>query len=145
VARLGRMLKTDLIYGHSSADRRNGTFSHFTLGICVKEDGRYTEEFIPVGKVSGSHIDEEEMEKLNKHIEELTVEKYGPTLGLIPGIVAEAEFDDIQANKRTKANYRLRRPRLKAIRWDLSPESANTLKDVDQIYRQRIEQDRLKQ
>ena len=66
-------------------------------------------------------------------------------MGLIPEIVIELEFDDIQENKRTKANYSLRLPRFKAIRWDLSPKDAATLKDVEQLYQKKIDKERLKQ
>lgn len=134
-----------IMYAHTDSGRQNGSFSHFTLGICVKEDERYNEEFIPVGKISGTLISEEEMAWLSKRIEELAVEKYGPTLGLIPEIVVEAEFDDIQINKRTKANYTLRRPRLKTIRRGFPSRKVHTLKDVERMHRQKFEQNRLKQ
>ncbi|MDZ7689938.1 MAG: hypothetical protein U5K69_02085 [Balneolaceae bacterium] len=135
-------------YGVNVRPRRQwqarGYYSDFTLGISVKEDERYEEEFIPIGKAYGGYTDEE-MKQLNKRIKDLTVEKYGPTLGLIPDIIVELEFDDIQVNKRTKANYTLRLPRFKAIRWDLSPKDVDTLKDVERMYQQKIDKNRLKQ
>jgi len=70
---------------------------------------------------------------LNRRIKELTVERYGPTVGLRPGIVVELEFDGIQINPRTKAGYTLRFPRFRAIRWDLSPDDADTLADVERL------------
>jgi len=85
------------------------------------------------------------MKEMNKRIKDLTVEKYGPTLGLIPEIMVELEFDDIQVNKRTKANFTLRLPRFKAIRWDLKPEDADTLKNVERMYEEKINRKRLKQ
>ncbi|NGP88352.1 ATP-dependent DNA ligase [Fodinibius halophilus] len=144
VKRPGGTLDTVLMYAHAGSGRRGGYYSDFTLGIRVAEDERYEEEFIPIGKAYGGYTDEE-MKRLNKKIKDLTVEKYGPTLGLIPEIVVELEFDDIQVNKRTKANYTLRLPRFKAIRWDLAPTDANTLKDVERMYQQKIDRDRLKQ
>lgn len=144
VKKPGGTLDTVMMYAHAGSGKRGGYYSDFTLGICVAEDERYEEEFIPIGKAYGGYTDEE-MKKLNERIKELTVEKYGPTLGLIPEIVIELEFDDIQVNQRTKANYTLRLPRFKAIRWDLSPEDADTLKDVERMYQQKIERERLKQ
>jgi DNA ligase-1 len=144
VKKPGGTLDTVLMYAHAGSGKRGGYYSDFTLGIRVAEDERYEEEFIPIGKAYGGYTDEE-MKRLNERIKDLTVEKYGPTLGLIPEIVVELEFDDIQENKRTKANYSLRLPRFKAIRWDLSPEDADTLKDVERLYQQKIERDRLKQ
>lgn len=144
VKKPGGSLDTVLMYAHAGSGKRGGYYSDFTLGISVKDDERYEEEFIPIGKAYGGYTDEE-MKKLNKRIKDLTVEKYGPTLGLIPEIVIELEFDDIQVNKRTKANYTLRLPRFKAIRWDLEPKDVDTLKDVERLYQEKIERDRLKQ
>ncbi|MDR8392792.1 ATP-dependent DNA ligase [Aliifodinibius sp. S!AR15-10] len=144
VKKPGGTLDTVLMYAHAGSGKRGGYYSDFTLGISVKEDERYEEEFIPIGKAYGGYTDEE-MKRLNERIKDLTVEKYGPTLGLIPEIVVELEFDDIQVNKRTKANYTLRLPRFKAIRWDLSPRDVDTLRDVERMYQQKIERDRLKQ
>lgn len=144
VKKPGGTLDTVIMYAHAGSGKRGGYYSDFTLGISVKEDERYEEEFIPIGKAYGGYTDEE-MEQLNKRIKDLTVERYGPTLGLIPEIVVELEFDDIQVNKRTKANYTLRLPRFKAIRWDLGPKDADTLKDVERMYQQKINRDRLKQ
>jgi DNA ligase-1 len=144
VKKPGGTLDTVMMYAHAGSGKRGGYYSDFTLGIRVAEDERYEEEFIPIGKAYGGYTDEE-MKRLNERIKDLTVEKYGPTLGLIPEIVIELEFDDIQENKRTKANYSLRLPRFKAIRWDLSPKDADTLKDVEQLYQKKIDKERLKQ
>lgn len=144
VKKPGGTLDTVIMYAHAGSGKRGGYYSDFTLGIRVAEDERYEEEFIPIGKAYGGYTDEE-MKRLNDRIKDLTVEKYGPTLGLIPEIVVELEFDDIQVNKRTKANYTLRLPRFKAIRWDLSPKDVDTLKDVERLYQQKIDRDRLKQ
>ena len=144
VKKPGGTLDTVMMYAHAGSGKRGGYYSDFTLGISVKEDVRYEEEFIPIGKAYGGYTDEE-MKRMNKRIKDLTVEKYGPTLGLIPEIMVELEFDDIQVNKRTKANYSLRLPRFKAIRWDLDPKDADTLKDVERMYQQKIDRKRLKQ
>jgi DNA ligase-1 len=144
VKKPGGTLDTVLMYVHTKSKKQGSYYSNFTLGIRVSEDERYEEEFIPIGKAYSNHTDEE-MKRLTEHIKELTVEKYGPTLGLIPKIVVELEYDDIKENKRTKANYSLQLPRLKAIRWDLSPNDIDTLKDVERMYQQKINRDRLKQ
>lgn len=144
VKKPGGSIDTVMMYAHAGSGKRGGTYSDFTLGISVREDERYEEEFIPIGKAYGGYTDEE-LKQLNARIKEITAEKYGPTLGLYPDIVVELEFDDIQVNKRTKANYTLRFPRFKAIRWDLSPNDADTLKDVERLYEEKINQERLTQ
>ena len=144
VKKPGGTFDTVMMYAHAGSGKRGGTYSDFTLGISVKEDERYEEEFIPIGKAYGGYTDEE-LKRMNKKIKELTVEKYGPTLGLLPELVIEIEFDDVQVNNRTKAGYTLRLPRFKAIRWDLGPGDVDTLKDVERYYQQKIEAERVDQ
>ncbi len=134
----GGSIDTIIMYAHAGSGKRGGTYSDFTLGVSVKDDERYTEQFIPIGKAYGGYTDEE-LKKLNKAFKSLIVERFGPTLSLKPGIVVEIEFDDIQINKRTKAGYTLRFPRFRRIRWDLSPDDTDTLVDVEELYRKKAE------
>jgi DNA ligase 1 len=136
VKKPGGSLDTVMMYAHAGSGRRGGLYSDFTFGISVKDDERYEEEFIPIGKAYGGYTDGE-LKKMNARIKELAVERYGPTLGLIPSLIVELEFDDIQENKRTKAGFTLRLPRFKAIRWDLGPNDADTLRDVERLYRKK--------
>ncbi len=144
VKKPGGSLDTVIMYAHAGSGKRGGYYSDFTLGIRVNEDERYEEEFIPIGKAYGGYTDAE-MKRLNQQIKELVVDRYGPTLALRPGIVVEVEFDEIQVNKRTKAKYTLRLPRFKAIRWDLSPDDVDTLTDVERLYNEKQQADRLEQ
>ncbi|MFY0698161.1 MAG: ATP-dependent DNA ligase [Balneola sp.] len=137
-------LDTVMLYAHAGSGKRGGTYSDFTLGVSVKDDDRYEEEFIPIGKAYGGYSDEE-LKKMNSLIKDITLERFGPTLLLKPHLVIELEFEDIQVNKRTKAKYTLRFPRFKAIRWDLSPSDADTLKDVERMYQQKIDEERSRQ
>jgi DNA ligase-1 len=144
VKKPGGSIDTVMMYAHAGSGKRGGSYSDFTLGVSVKEDERYEEEFIPIGKAYGGYTNEE-LKKINKKVKEFTVEKYGPTLGLLPKLVIEVEFDDIQVNKRTKAGFTLRLPRFKSIRWDLGPDDTDTLKDVENLYSNKINQKRLDQ
>lgn len=141
VKKPGGSIDTVMMYAHAGSGKRGGTFSDFTLGVSVKDDERYEEEFIPIGKAYGGYSDQE-LKELNQRIKELTVERYGPTLGLKPGIIVELEYDDIQVNKRTKAGYTLRFPRFRAVRKDLGPGDVNTLKDVEKLYNEKMAQQR---
>lgn len=140
VKKPGGSFDTVIMYAHAGSGRRGGTYSDFTLGISVQNDDRYEERFIPIGKAYGGYTDEE-LRKLNSRIKELTVEKYGTTLGLLPELVVEIEFDNIQVNKRTKAGYTLRFPRFRAIRWDLGPEDVDTLQDVERAFTEELEKE----
>lgn len=137
-------LDTVILYAHAGSGKRGGTYSDFTLGVSVKDDERYEEEFIPIGKAYGGYSNEE-LTEMNKRIKSLTQERFGPTVLLKPELVVELEFEDIQINKRTKAKYTLRLPRFKAIRWDLSPQDADTLRDVERMFDEKLEKKRLSQ
>lgn len=134
-------LDTVILYAHAGSGKRGGTYSDFTLGISVTDDDRYEEEFIPIGKAYGGYSNEE-LALMNKRIKGLILDRFGPTLLLKPEIMVELEFEDIQINKRTKAKYTLRLPRFKAIRWDLSPSDADTLKDVERMFEEKLVQER---
>lgn len=133
----GGSIDTVIMYAHAGSGKRGGTYSDFTLGVSVKDDPRYPEDFIPIGKAYSGYTDEE-LKKLNQAIRPLAVERFGPTLSLKPGIVIEIEFDDIMENRRTKAGYTLRFPRFRRIRWDLSPNDADTLEDVERLFKQKM-------
>lgn len=137
-------LDTVILYAHAGSGKRGGSYSDFTLGISVKDDERYEEEFIPIGKAYGGYSNEE-LAEMNTRIKSLTQERFGPTVLLKPELVVELEFEDIQINKRTKAKYTLRLPRFKAIRWDLSPKDADTLRDVERMFKEKLQQERLSQ
>lgn len=144
VKKTGGSLTAVIMYAHAVSGQKGETLSDFTLGISVRDDERYEEKFIPIGKVCSGYSDDELIE-MNKKVKELTVERYGPTLGLIPELIVEIEFDHIQPNPRTKAGYTLQLPRFKAIRRDLSPDDTDTLKDVERLYQKKIVRKRLKQ
>jgi len=144
VKKPGGSLDTVILYAHAGSGKRGGTYSDFTLGISVKDDERYEEEFIPIGKAYGGYTDAE-LSRMNSRIKELILDRFGPTLLLRPELVVEIEFDDIQVNKRTKAGYTLRFPRFRTIRWDLAPKDCDTLKDVEYQYKKKLETERLKQ
>ena len=137
-------IDTVILYAHAGSGKRGGTYSDFTLGISVKEDERYEEEFIPIGKAYGGYSNKE-LKEINKRIKNLVQERFGPTLLLKPEIIVELEFDEIQVNKRTKAKYTLRLPRFKAIRWDLSTQDVDTLKHVEELFQHKLNQKRLSQ
>jgi len=144
VKKPGGSIDTVIMYATAGSGRRGGTYSDFTLGVSVKDDDRYEEEFIPIGKAYGGYSNEE-LKKLNEAIKPLIADRFGPTLSLLPGIVVEVEFDTIQLNRRTKAGYTLRLPRFRAIRWDLTPADADTLRDVEKLYDELVNAERASQ
>jgi DNA ligase-1 len=137
-------LNTVIMYAHAGSSKCNSFYSDFTLGIRVDDDERYEEEFIPIGKASCCYSNNE-MKLLHDKITDLIFDRYGPTLALRPEIVVEIEFDEIQLNRRTKANFTLRLPRFRSIRWDLEKKDSHTLNDVEHLYQKKMNAPRIKQ
>jgi DNA ligase 1 len=137
-----KSFKTIVMYAHRKSRHYHQYISELTLGISVISDDRYEESFIPIGRVN-NNLPEKDQKRFLSKMNDLTVERYGPTLGLIPELVAEIEFDEIFINDRTKAGYKLRSPRLIKMRWDSSPDQAVTLSDIETVYRETIGQNQL--
>ena len=141
VKRPSGSIDTVILYAQAGSGKRGGSYSDFTLGVSVKEDPRYEEEFIPIGKAYGGYTDKE-WKDLNKAIKECIIDRFGPTAQLRPEIVVELEFEAIQPNSRTKAKYTLRFPRFKAIRWDLTPKDVDSLEHVEMLFREHQSKER---
>ena len=141
VKRPSGSIDTVILYAQAGSGKRGGSYSDFTLGVSVKEDPRYEEEFIPIGKAYGGYTDQE-WKDLNKAIKGCIIDRFGPTAQLRPEIVVELEFEAIQPNPRTKAKYTLRFPRFKAIRWDLSPKDVDSLEQVEMLFREHQSKER---
>lgn len=140
----GGTLLAVLLYAHKDSEQRSGSYGSFTMGIRVINDDRYAEDdFIPIAKVDDHSIDI--LKSFNKQIEKLTLERFGPTVRLQPQIVVEITFDEIRINKRTKANYVLWNPRIESFHTELDPGETDTLKDVEQIFREDVHPERSKQ
>ena len=85
---------------------------------------------------------EEELVEINGQINHLTQERFGPTVLLKPQIMVEMEFEDIQTNKRTKAKFTLRKPKIKTILRNLHPTNAATLGNIERMYQEKLHQER---
>jgi DNA ligase-1 len=126
-------ISTMLMYAHRNTSRPDQMCTEFTLGVCVREDPRYQETFIPIAR-SVKGLSSDQIQEINKRLPELTAEKYGSTYGLYPKIGIEVVFDEIRTNSRTKAKYVLRNAVAKSVIWETSPETISTLKDVEELY-----------
>src|SRR5699024_3260551 len=133
-----------ILYAHIHPDQSNLSYSHFTVGIRVTDNERYDEAFIPIGKIK-PRLTGTQKKRLRKKIKELTVERFGPTLRLTPDVVVELEFADIQLNNRTKAGYTLQQPRLRAIHWKMEADDASSLKEIKQMYDEKLHRPRARQ
>ncbi|HAC16419.1 MAG TPA: hypothetical protein DCE78_10820 [Bacteroidetes bacterium] len=118
-----------LLYIQTESRGNVGVYSELTIGIRVDQDDRFDQDYIPIGKITGG-ISDNNLEKLNQLLPELTLEKFGTTLMLKPEIVVEIEFEKLVKNNRTKAGYTIKTPRIVNFHWDKPPLSTHNLEYI---------------
>jgi DNA ligase-1 len=107
--------------------KRAGLLSDYTFAVW---DGG---ELRVIGKAY-SGLTDEEISFMTERMKELAVRWEGHRCIVKPAVVLEVTFDSIQLSGRHDSGYALRFPRIKNLRLDKSPEEADTLERVKEIY-----------
>ncbi len=109
--------------------RRAHLLGSFLVGAYDPETG----EFLPVGKV-GSGFTDEDLIEFTKMLKPLIVREEGKFVEIQPKVVIEVTYQEIQKSPKYKSGFALRFPRFVALREDKSPEEADTIERVAQLY-----------
>ncbi len=109
--------------------KRSGWLGSYILGIRDENTG----EFLPVGKVA-TGLSEEQLEELTSRLKPLIEYQKGQEVKIKPELVVEVAYQEIQRSPNYKSGYALRFPRVVRIRDDKSPEEADTLSRLIQLY-----------
>jgi len=113
-------------YGYG---RRHEWLSDYYLAARDVETG----EFLIVGKTFKGLTDEEMIE-MTERLKEITVKEEPRRVIVVPKIVVEVVYNEIQKSPKYKCGMALRFARIRRIREDKSPEEADTIQRVRQIY-----------
>ena len=116
---------TAVEYGHG---KRIGVLSDYTFAV---RDG---ERLVNVGKAY-SGLTDAEIAEMTKWFLEHTVDDQGFRREVEPKIVLEVAFNNVMKSDRHESGYALRFPRIVRLRPDKSPEEADTIETVEEIYR----------
>ncbi len=108
--------------------RRHKWYSDYYLAART-QDG----EFLVVGKTFKGLTDKE-FEWMTKRLEELALERRGKLIRVKPEIVVEVAFNEIQRSPKYKSGFALRFARIVRIREDKSPEEADTIDRLKEMY-----------
>jgi DNA ligase-1 len=111
-------------WGHG---RRRGWLSNYHLA--VRDDGGFS----MVGKTFKGLTDEE-FRWMTRRLQELKVGETPTTVYVKPEIVVEVAFNEIQRSPHYPSGFALRFARIKRIREDKSPEEADTLERLRELY-----------
>ncbi len=97
-----------------------------------------TGDFLVVGKTFKGLTDAE-MTRMTEELEKLAVGRKGRVVFVIPRIVVEVIYNEIQKSSKYRSGYALRFARISRIRWDKRPEEADTIQKIEEIYRKQFE------
>ncbi len=115
---------TAVEYGHG---KRIGVLSDYTFAV---RDG---DKLVNIGKAYSGLTDAEIAEMTRWFLEHI-VEDQGFRLIVEPKIVLEVAFNNMMRSDRHESGYALRFPRIVRLRPDKSPEEADTIDRVKEIY-----------
>ena len=111
-------------YGHG---KRIGVLSDYTFAV---RDG---DRLVNIGKAY-SGLTDAEIAEMTKWFAEHTIEDQGFRRIVEPKIVLEVAFNNMMRSDRHESGYALRFPRIVRLRPDKSPEDADTIDRVREIY-----------
>ncbi len=113
-------------YGYG---RRKGWLSDYYLAARDPATGG----FLEVGKTFKGLTDAEIIE-MTRRLKESTVEAQGHRVLVIPKIVVEVAYNEIQQSPKYRSHMALRFARISRIRDDKTPQEADTIDRVKEIY-----------
>jgi DNA ligase-1 len=113
-------------YGYG---RRHEWLSDYYLAARDAETG----EFLTVGKTFKGLTDMEIIE-MTKRLKELAIKEEPRRVFVVPKIVVEVTYNEIQTSPKYKCGMALRFARINRIREDKPPEEADTIQRVREIY-----------
>jgi DNA ligase-1 len=121
-------------WGHG---KRNKMLSDYTFAVRrSRDDG----ELLAIGKAYTGLTDAEIADMTAWFLDHATGTA-GRTLRVAPEIVIEVAFDVIQKSSLHASGFSLRFPRIVRLRFDKRPGEADTLEDVERIYRAMLERE----
>ncbi len=115
-----------LVYAQKGHGRRSSLFTDYTFALWDND------QLVPFAKAY-SGLTDEEIRQVDRFIKANVREKFGPVRSVVPTLVMELAFENIQISKRHKSGFAVRFPRILRWRHDKLPESANTVQDLKRL------------
>lgn len=97
-----------------------------------------TEDFLMVGKTFKGLTDVE-FTDMTERLKELTIRKEGRRVVVVPKVVVEVLYNEIQKSQKYKCGMALRFARINRIREDKPPEEADTIQKMRKIYEEQFQ------
>ncbi len=119
-----------VVIGGEWGEGRRASFIGSYLLACRDPDSN---RFFSIGRVA-TGITDEQLSELTSLFKELVISENGTHVEFEPKIVFEVGFEEIQKSPNYDSGYALRFPRLVNVRNDKSPEDADSIEKVEQLY-----------
>jgi len=114
--------------------RRHNWLSDYYLAARDTE----TEQLMIVGKTFKGLTDQEIIE-MTRRLKELTIKEEPHRVVVVPKIVVEVAYNEVQKSPKYECGMALRFARITRIRDDKTPEEADTIQKVREIYEKQYE------
>ena len=118
-------------YGYG---KRHNWLSDYYLAARDEKTG----EFLIVGKTFKGLTDKEIIE-MTSRLKELAIKEESRRVIVVPKIVVEVAYNEIQKSPKYRCGMALRFARITRIRDDKSPEEADTIQKIKEIYEKQFE------
>ena len=115
------------------AEWGEGRRAHVLGSFLVAAFDQHSGEFVPVGKV-GSGFTDEDLVEFTEMLKPLIVREEGKYVEIEPKVVIEVTYQEIQRSPKYRSGFALRFPRYVALREDKSPEEADTIERIVELY-----------
>lgn len=122
-----------LMYAQRGSGKRSSFYSDYTFG-CWDGDPDAGANLLPVGKAYSGFTDAE-LKKLDRHVRQNTVNRFGPVRETNRSLVFEVAFDSVHSSKRHKSGLAMRFPRIHRIRWDKPVHEADRIENLYALVR----------
>ena len=122
-----------LMYAQRGSGKRSSFFSDYTFG-CWDGDPDQGADLLPVGKAYSGFTDEE-LKKIDRHVRQNTINRFGPVRETEKTLVFEVAFDSVHQSKRHKSGLAMRFPRIHRIRWDKPAHEADRIAALKALIR----------
>ena len=122
-----------LMYAQRGSGKRSSFFSDYTFG-CWDGNPDAGADLLPVGKAYSGFTDEE-LKKIDKHVRQNTINRFGPVRETDKSLVFEVAFDSVHESKRHKSGLAMRFPRIHRIRWEKPAHEADRIEALRSLVR----------
>ncbi len=115
-----------LVYAQKGHGKRSSLFTDYTFALW---DG---DQLVPFAKAY-SGLTDQEIRQVDRFIKANVKEKFGPVRSVVPSLVMELAFENIQLSSRHKSGFAVRFPRIVRWRQDKLADSANSVEDLKKL------------